>query len=121
MNTEPHLSDDPTINGKPAVLSTYVLPAGSYRQFQWDAANQTWTDLGFVLQDARVYLDLPASEAFTELKHGSDWVAVYDGLDGIAENLSSATKFAETTGIQNLIVNQHVRSNWIEEHSFYLT
>lgn len=121
MNTGWHLSDTPEINGKPAVLSTYVLPAGSYRQFQWDAASQTWSDLGFVWQEARGFLDLPASEALTELEHGSDWVAVYDGLDGIAENLGSATKFAETKGIQNLTVNQHVRSNWIEEHSFYLT
>lgn len=117
MNTERHLSDTPEINGYPAILSTYTLPAGSYRIWQWNSSSQNWDDLGFQLQEANVYLDFPASEALTELKHGSDWVAVYDGLDGIA----AATKFAELKGIQNLIVNQHVRSNWIEEHSFYLT
>lgn len=115
------MSDVPEIKGKPAVLSTYVLPAGSYRIWQWNSSSQTWTDLGYQLQEARGFLDLPASEALTELEHGSDYVPIYDGLDGIAENLGSATKFAETKGIQNLIVNQHVRSNWIEEHSFYLT
>lgn len=115
------MSDTPEIKGKPAVLSTYVLPAGSFRIWQWNANAQTWTDLGFVWQEARVYLDLPASEAFTELEHGSDWVAVYDGLDGVAENLGSATKFAEIKGTQHLIVNQHVRTNWVEEHAFYLT
>lgn len=118
---EQHLSDIPKINGFPAIFSTYTFPAGIYQISTWNNNTRQWDDSGFEFLGEKTVIDLPASTMLTELAHGSDFVAVYDGMDGLAENLGSGTKFAEIAGIQNLTVNQHSRSNWMEEHSFYLT
>lgn len=113
--TDPDLQ----ILGKAGVLATTTIPGGNVNMSLWNEDTGTWESIGLEFVDAGAIINLPASIALTELAHRGSYENAYNGIDDLT--VADEVVVWETPRWQELTVDHNTNTDWIANHSLFLT